>query len=48
MLEQVLVDIGRDQVVRNDVSEEIEPEERDLAEDASLMGDARGQNVVEG
>ena len=44
----ILVDIGGDQVVGDDVGEVIEPEQGNLAEDASLVGDAGGQNVVEG
>ena len=43
----VLVDIGGDQVVRNDVGEVVEPEQGNLAQHASLMRDAGGQNVVE-
>jgi len=35
-------------VVGDDLGEIIEPEHRNLAEDASLVGDAGGQNVVEG
>jgi hypothetical protein len=35
-------------VVGNDVGQVIEPEQGNLAEDASLVGDACGQNVVEG
>ena len=45
---RVLVDIGGDEVVGDDVGEEIEPEQGNLAEDASFVRDAGGQDVVEG
>ncbi len=35
-------------MVGDDVGEVVEPEQRELGEDASLVGDAGGQNVVEG
>ena len=44
---RILVDVGRDQVVGDDVGEVIEPEEGNLGEHASFVGDAGGQNVVE-
>ena len=45
---RVLVDVGGDQVVGNDVGEVVEPEQGNLAEHASLVRDAGGQDVVEG
>ncbi len=45
---RVLVDVGGNQVIGDDVSQVIEPEQGDLAEDASLVGDAGSQDVVEG
>ena len=45
---RILVDIGGDQMVGDEVGEVIEPEQGNLAEHASLVGDAGGQNVVEG
>ena len=44
----ILVDVGGDQVIGDDFGEEIEPEQGKLGEDASLVGDAGGQDVVEG
>ena len=36
------------EVVRDRVLEQVEPEERELGEDAALVGDAGGEDVVEG
>ena len=35
-------------MIRNNVGEEVEPEERDLVEDSSFVRDAGGQDVIEG
>ena len=45
---RILIHISRNQMVRNDVGEVIEPEQGDLAQDVSLVRDSRGQNVIEG
>ena len=45
---RILVDLGRDQVVGDDIGEVIEPEQGNLGQDAALVGNAGGQNVVEG
>src|SRR5580765_3397206 len=44
----VLVHIGRDEVIGDNVLEEVEPEKRDLGQDLTLVRDPRRQNVVEG
>src|SRR5208282_3729593 len=44
---RILVHVDGDEVVGNDVGQVIEPEQGNLAQDASLVGDARGQDVVE-
>src|ERR1700683_3609218 len=44
----VLVHLGGDQMVGDDVGKIIEPEQGKLAEDVPLLGNAGGQNVVEG
>ena len=43
-----LVDVGSDQMVGHDVAEEIEPEEGHLSEDAAFVGNALGEDAVEG
>ena len=40
--------IRGNQVVGNDVGKEVEPEQRNLAEDAAFVRNASGQHVVEG
>ena len=43
-----LCGIGGDEVVGDDVSEKVEPEERELGEDLAFVGNAAAQDVVEG
>ena len=45
---RVLVDIGSNQVVRNQVTKQIEPEKRNLCKHPALVRDAGGQDVIEG
>jgi len=42
------VDVGGDEVVGDYATQEIEPEERHLRQDAALSRDALGQNAIEG
>ena len=45
---RVLVDVGRDQMIGNDVAQQIQPEEGERGEDAAFVGNRRGEHVVEG
>ena len=47
-LMRILVHVGGDQVVGDDVLQEIEPEQGELGQHAALLRDAGGQHIVEG
>ena len=42
-----VVDVDRDQMMRNEVGDVVEPEGRQLREHAALVGDAGAEHVVE-
>jgi hypothetical protein len=42
-----LIDVNRDDVMRDQVADVIEPERRQLREDLAFVGDARTEDVVE-
>src|SRR5208282_4411739 len=45
---RITLDIRGDQMVGDDVRQEVEPEQRYLAQHTSLMRDAGGEHVIEG
>jgi hypothetical protein len=47
-LRWVISDIGGDEMVFYGVAKEVEPEERDLRENAALVRDSAAEDVVEG
>ena len=44
----ILLDLGRGQMIGDDSLEEVEPEEGELRQHASLLGNPCGQHVIEG
>src|SRR5882757_3732690 len=45
---RIAIHVGGNNMVRREVLQKVEPEQRDLSQHPALMRDAGGQNIVEG